>query len=284
VSTIYPRLAIDYGGLAAYYLPPYGGDWGPRIRRVQGWKATTLDDPLTDGRELSATARSAVRFNIEGEINKPTADEARTEMNNMLIALSGAGGIFRFFWFHDQYWRRCFVENQDDIAFDMTRAPFGVIGYRIRFTAGDPAIYDDDSVGAGPYEDDIYPGETGATMSAVKQKTSYPVVFPGEIQVTPAGQDFLIVPEGESGTDLGVASIQATCSQLLGTSGSTQIRVCDAAKGGATTNSILLTLNHDERSGRNTGAFTINAGDSLYVYCESAAGHQDLMVSIVVEG
>ncbi|MBN1515517.1 hypothetical protein JXA32_03000 [Candidatus Sumerlaeota bacterium] len=285
MSEIYPRLGIDYGGSNAYYFPPYGPDWGPRVRFWRGRQSSVADDPLTDGATLEAFSESVARFELTGEINAATAGDARTEMQNMLTALrGGTDGTFRFFQFHDEYWRHCYVEREDDLEFDVSRAPFGVIGYCVRFTAGDPSVYDDDSVGASPYEDDLYPGETGAATSMVKQKTSYSVTFPGVIAETPEGYDFIIAPEAEAGDTLEVVSIQATCNVSTGASGSTQIRVCREAKGGATTHSILLTLDYDERFSRNTGSFTLSAGESLYIYCEAPGGHQDLMVSVVVEG
>ena len=285
MTTIYPRLAIDFGGIAPYYFPPYGEGWGARVRRGQGATPIVADDPTIDGEQLISTARSATRFELEGQIQEATAADARTQMQNMILALRGGPDeTFRFFWFHDQYWKKCFVEHRGDLEFDLTRAPFGVIGYRVRFAAGDPQIYTDDTVGPGPYEDVIYPGETGSAQLMTKQKTSYAVMFAGELAVTPTGYDCRIVPDGESGGALAIVSIQAAANQCLGSSGQTLLRVSAAAKGGSTADSILLTINHDELNKRATGNFTIDVGETLYVYCEASAGHQNVSVNIVVEG
>jgi hypothetical protein len=139
-------------------------------------------------------------------------------------------------------------------------------------------------VPAGPFENYITDGQPGSYTVTTKQKTAYTHKFAGDLQVTGAGFDIIWVPEGEVGDTLEIVSIQGACDSYAGAAGNSTIRVCDIAKGGVTTNSILLTQAFNAYHARNTGSFTITYGDSLYLFCETANGHIDLEVTVIVEG
>lgn len=100
--------------------------------------------------------------------------------------------------------------------------------------------------------------------------------------VTPSGFDRVLVPNGRTAKTLTVVGIQLN-AQGIG-SGTTTVRVCDVAKGGATTNSIAASLGAAVVAAQGVGSFEIVAGASIYIYVEAAGFHTDITATIIVEG
>jgi hypothetical protein len=109
----------------------------------------------------------------------------------------------------------------------------------------------------------------------------YSVVIPGAIIVTPVGKDYQLHIEGTGVRAALVKAIQLTSQQSIGT-GSTVVRVSKEVKGGSTSDSIALTLAASALNGRATGSFDVLPGATIYVFCESSAGHQDVSIQVIV--
>ena len=121
-------------------------------------------------------------------------------------------------------------------------------------------------------------------LTSSSGRVAYALTWGGAIIVTPTGEDDVLYPYGGSGNTITVKAIMVTATKQ-GSSGTTDIRVSAAAKGGSTTDSIVLQLSSSNRSGYATGSFEITAFDPLYVYCEDATGgHENININIITEG
>lgn len=116
-------------------------------------------------------------------------------------------------------------------------------------------------------------------------RTGYAVTFQGAAMVTATGEDKIFYPVGEVGSEITIEASMAS-STPQGTSGTTDIRVSAAPKGGSTANSILLQLPFGSHAGYSvTTAFTVTAFDPVYVYVEDATGlHADMEINVVAKG
>lgn len=121
-------------------------------------------------------------------------------------------------------------------------------------------------------------------LEAYFGRTSYGVMFPGAVILTPTGQDKILYPFGSVGSTITILALMAHGIKQ-GSSGTTDLRVSAAARGGSTTNSILLQLSSSNTSGVAYGSFEITARDPLYFFCEDATGgHEDLQLVAIAQG
>jgi len=277
------RPAIDYGEASMIYIPPFS------FRLLRNTQQTTIKHQyvLRPDRPLRRTTNAPDSGSIRGIIQENDYATAKGRFDDMALALRGdANGYFDLYFDSWNYFKDCSLPYDDGIRGDYSKAFKGIIPFSFPFESAWPNTFTAAvEVPAGPFDEYITDGDSGSYVVAAKQKTSYIHKFAGELQVTGAGFDIIWVPEGEAGDTLEIVSIQGACDSYFGAAGNSTIRVCDKAIADAdTTNSILLTQSWNSLHTRNTGSFTITAGDSLYLFCETANGHLDLEVTVIVEG
>ena len=278
------RPAIDYGAVAMIYIPPFY--FKPNRNTAQ---TTIAHQYVLRSDQPAKRKTSAPEFGSwSGTIIEDDLATAAGRFDDMALALRGdASGYFDLYLDSWTYFKDCYLPaGTNGLRGDFSQQFKGIIPFSFNWQSRWPNTFTAGvEVPAGPWEAYITNGQTGVYTVATKQKTTYQFTFPGEIDVTDAGYDFIVEPEGEAGDTLEIVSIQGMCQSYVGAAGNSLIRVCDKPVADAdTTNSILLTQAYNSLHTQNTGSFTITAGDLLYVFCETANGHLDLCVTVVVEG
>ena len=282
MPTYHNRPAIDYGAVAMTYIPPYSFN----LKRSTAQTTIAHQYVLREDQPLRRSTSAPDSGSCSGIIIENDLATANGYLDDMALALRGnANGYFDLYKNSWTYFKDCYLPSGSGIQADYGQEFKGIIPWSFQWLSAWPNSFTAAvEVPAGPFDEFITDGDAGSYTVAAKSKTSYSYQFTGELQVTGAGFDVIFVPEGEMGDTLEIVSIQGACIAYSGAAGNSTIRVCNLAKGGATTSSILLTQAYNAFHARNTGSFTITAGDSLYLYCETANGHLDLKVTVIVEG
>lgn len=161
-------------------------------------------------------------------------------------------------------------------------------GLRVQDYGADGETPGDDTVvqpGAPAADNEVLRlGDMAALILGLSRK-AYSIYMPNQVIVTPVGQDYIIYPGGESGNTLTAVNISLAAEQLQGSSGTTDIRICDTAKGGSTANSILIQLGYAAKNKNQAGSFTFLVDAPVYIYCEDATGgHVGLSINATIKG
>lgn len=277
------RVAIDYDALDLQHIPPF------EYTLVEQPQVKTIvhEYALREGQHLQRSTNSRFRFRISFNIMEDRGT-GRGIVNTIRTALRGnPSGEFSYYVNSFEYYANCFIESGSLMA-DYKLEVKGVIRCSVTISAkNDTLITSDTEIAAGPWEEYVAGGDAKEVVVIAEQKTAYPIHIPGEVAVTPDGQDFQINVEAANGVAIEVVSIQIAAPQRNGQSGNSVWRISAAAKGGSTANSIQVSLGYDEKFARNTGSFGIVSSSSsipLYLFCEETGKHQDVNITIVVRG
>ena len=277
------RPAIDYGAVAMAYIPPFSF----RLKRATAQTTIAHQYVLREDQPLRRSTSAPDFGSCSGIIIENDLATANGYLDDMALALRGdANGYFDLYKNSWTYYKDCFLPSGSGIQADYGQEFKGIIPWSFQWRSAWPNSFTAAvEVPAGPFENFITDGQPGSYVVATKQKTAYMHKFTGDLQVTGAGFDIIWVPEGEAGDTLEIVSIQGACDAWAGAAGNSTIRVCDKPVADAdTTNSILLTQAFNAYHARNTGSFTITYGGSLHLFVETANGHIDLEVIVIVEG
>jgi len=124
-----------------------------------------------------------------------------------------------------------------------------------------------------------------AGMTGFNVASTMTTVFPGIIGETPIGYDRKFHPTFNIQTGpFTIHNVQAQSDFLSGSSGNTELILSDSPKGIASNNVMSLSLPFDETFSVNTEPVSVSKGSDLYLYCNAAAGHSDLVVNFTLEG
>lgn len=152
----YYRPAIKLASDNIFYIQPPITSWDFSQKRE-----TVVHHPPRGVRQYVLYNKVVGReLEIGGIVHKSTISAARTEIEALEAVFNGnAKGVFDFYYWHDRYFKGVACT-----AFSYTRGegPSNILEWSASLVLPDPTIYNSPTIGAGPYESQVFGGDTEA--------------------------------------------------------------------------------------------------------------------------
>jgi hypothetical protein len=277
-----------------FFLPPW--------LDVDIVRSQTVDfQPIpqwNNGIITSVRPNQGTRINITAS-GVVKAEQSQASILALLEAIyanmSGEDNTFTFFLYNDRGWPGCALESQRE-HFGYTEmhnvmqdtqlsiiCPYNQPDTNLQLTFSNfNEEYPYADIVGRPLGDAVTPGEVVALMQSLQTPH---VFFPGQPAVTDAGAEHRIIIGGETGSQWSLRSLQITWSNPGDASGTTTVRASTAPVGGSGSN-INATVGVSANYGAvASGAITLTAGDSIYVYIPTggAGGHANIECNLIMK-
>lgn len=224
---------------------------------------------------------------VSGLIHKATASLARTELEALEAAFNGnVKGVFDFYYWHDRYYKEVACSS-----FEYSRSvrPSNLLEWSATLVIPDPTIYYSDSIGAGPYEDEVYGGDTDAPEppeASSPEMAVFTPVIPNAYTGTGAVYSFsAVLPNVDEVNLFQIAFLG--CTGFANTAGSITFRFNKTGLSDGSGIALTIDGTDDETVAQvNSGSLVIDSsiGEKLYLVVDSNTAYPvDLALAAYIE-